>query len=84
MDDNAYHIFHVTNVDTTAVLDGFVVEKGNANSTGNHRYGSAFWIEHSLRDKKLADNISSFDPYTSTLEDLRRKIIRMIEIRIPQ
>lgn len=44
----------------------------------------SFWIEHSLGDKKLADSISSFDPYTSTLEDLRKKIIRIIERRISQ
>ncbi|MDD4893931.1 MAG: DUF5752 family protein [Candidatus Omnitrophica bacterium] len=42
----------------------------------------AFWIENSLGDKKLANNISSFDPYTGTLEDLRKKIIRMVERRI--
>jgi len=44
----------------------------------------AFWIENSLGDKKLADSISSFDPYTSTLEDLRKKIIQIIERRISQ
>lgn len=44
----------------------------------------SFWIENSLGDKKLADNISSFDPYTSTLEDLRKNIIRIIERRISQ
>ena len=42
----------------------------------------AFWIENSLGDKKLADSISSFDPYTSTLEDLRKKTIHIIERRI--
>ena len=42
----------------------------------------AFWIENSLGDKKLANNISSFDPYTSTLEDLRNKIIQMVERKI--
>ena len=42
----------------------------------------AFWIENSLGDKKLANNISSFDPYTSTLEDLRNKIIQIIERKI--
>ncbi|PIP18994.1 MAG: hypothetical protein COX41_05280 [Candidatus Omnitrophica bacterium CG23_combo_of_CG06-09_8_20_14_all_41_10] len=42
----------------------------------------AFWIENSLGDKKLANNISSFDPYTSTLEDLRNKIIQIVESRI--
>jgi len=42
----------------------------------------AFWIENSLGDKKLASNISSFDPYASTLEDLRNKIIQMAEGKI--
>ncbi len=42
----------------------------------------AFWVENSLGDKKLAENISSFDPYTSTLEDLRKTIIRIIERKI--
>jgi len=44
----------------------------------------SFWIENSLGDGKLAEIISSFDPYTSTLEDLRKKIIRIIERRISQ
>ena len=44
----------------------------------------SFWIENSLGGKKLADSISSFDPYTSTLEDLRKRIIRMIERWITQ
>ncbi|MFA5363015.1 MAG: DUF5752 family protein [Candidatus Omnitrophota bacterium] len=39
----------------------------------------SLWIENSLGDKKLADQISRFDPYTSTLEDLRKKIIRIVE-----
>lgn len=42
----------------------------------------AFWIENSLGDKKLAGKISSFDPYTSTLEDLRNNIIQIVEKRI--
>ncbi|MFA6384485.1 MAG: DUF5752 family protein [Candidatus Omnitrophota bacterium] len=42
----------------------------------------ALWIEQSLGDKKLADNISSFDPYSSTLEDLRNKIIQIAERRV--
>jgi len=44
----------------------------------------SFWLENSLGDKELANNISSFDPYTSTLEDLRKNIIRIIERRISQ
>lgn len=44
----------------------------------------AFWVENSLGDEKLANNISSFDPYTSTLEDLRKTIIRIIERKMSQ
>ncbi|MDD4894136.1 MAG: DUF5752 family protein [Candidatus Omnitrophica bacterium] len=40
------------------------------------------WIETSLGDKKLADEISGLDPYTRTLEDLRAAIIRITEKRI--
>ncbi len=37
------------------------------------------WIEHTIGDKILADKISRLDPYTFTLEDLRTKIITLIE-----
>ncbi len=40
------------------------------------------WIETSLGDKELADRLSVIDPYTYTLEDLRKKIITTIEKRI--
>ena len=40
------------------------------------------WIENSIGDKKLADRISSLDPYTQTLEDLRKTLIRIIERKI--
>lgn len=42
----------------------------------------ANWIETSVGDKKLADEISRLDPYTHTLEDLRKTIIRIIEKRL--
>ncbi len=42
----------------------------------------ACWIEMSLRNKKLADQLSRLDPYTSTLENLRGRIIRIIEREI--
>jgi len=40
------------------------------------------WIEISVGDKELADKISSLDPYTRTLEDLKKTIIQIIEQRI--
>jgi len=40
------------------------------------------WIENSLGDKELSDKISGFDPYTCTLEDLRDKIIKIVERNI--
>lgn len=42
----------------------------------------SWWIENSLGDKFLADKISRFDPYTRTLDDLRRVLIKMVENRI--
>ncbi|MCM8792836.1 MAG: DUF5752 family protein, partial [Candidatus Omnitrophica bacterium] len=39
----------------------------------------SFWIEDSLGNKKLANEISCLDPYTRTLEDLRIGIIKLIE-----
>jgi len=40
------------------------------------------WIETSIGNKELADQISRLDPYSRTLEDLRKTIIRIIEGRI--
>lgn len=42
----------------------------------------SYWIETSIGDKKLADQISRIDPYTRTLDDLRNVLIRTIEKRI--
>jgi len=42
----------------------------------------SYWIENSLGNKELADKISGFDPYTCTLEDLRNKIIQIVEKRM--
>ena len=40
------------------------------------------WIETSIGDKELADELSALDPYTRTLEDLRTAIIQMVKMRI--
>lgn len=40
------------------------------------------WIETSLEDKELADELTALDPYTRTLEDLRNAIIAMVEKRM--
>lgn len=40
------------------------------------------WIENYLGDKKLADEISKLDPYTHTLEELRKKILCLIEAQV--
>lgn len=42
------------------------------------------WIEHSVEDKKLAGAISGLDPYTYTLEELRKTIIKLIEKKLPK
>ncbi len=40
------------------------------------------WIENSIGDKGLAEDISKLDPYTRTLEELRKVIIKIIEKRL--
>lgn len=40
------------------------------------------WIETSLGNKKLSEKIARLDPYTHTLEDLRKTLIRMAEREI--
>ena len=42
----------------------------------------SYWIEDSLGDKELADKLAKLDPYTQTLEDLRKSIIRIVQKRI--
>lgn len=40
------------------------------------------WLEDSLGEKCLADDISHLDPYTHTMEDLRETIVNLIEKRL--
>ena len=40
------------------------------------------WIETSIGDKELADKVAMLDPYTQTLEDLRKAIIRIVERKL--
>jgi cell division protein FtsB len=40
------------------------------------------WIEHSVGDKELADELAELDPYTRTLDDLRAAMIRIISKRL--
>jgi hypothetical protein len=41
------------------------------------------WIENSIGDRELAEDISKPDPYTHTLEELRKVIMKIIEKRLP-
>ncbi len=42
----------------------------------------SYWIETSIGDKELADEITRLDPYTHTLEDLRNTLVRITENKI--
>ncbi|PSO44830.1 hypothetical protein BRC21_00880, partial [Candidatus Saccharibacteria bacterium SW_7_54_9] len=44
-DDNSYHVVTGSNVDTTAVLDGVTVTKGNANGNGTERHGAGMYVD---------------------------------------
>jgi len=39
----------------------------------------SFWLRTSVGENELAENISRIDPYTFTLEGLRKKLISMVE-----
>lgn len=41
----------------------------------------SYWIETSIGDKKLADEIAKLDPYTYTIDDLRKKLVKMVRRR---
>lgn len=42
----------------------------------------SFWLGTSLNEAELARRIMSLDPYTYTMEDLRKKLIEIVEGRI--
>ena len=42
----------------------------------------SFWIESSLGEQELAREIARLDPYTRTLDNLRKTLIHLIEKRI--
>lgn len=41
------------------------------------------WLETALGEKELAEQISRLDPYTFTLDDLKKTLIKIIKKRIP-
>jgi hypothetical protein len=40
------------------------------------------WLDNSVNEKELAQNIANLDPYTFTLEDLRTSIIKLVKKRL--
>jgi hypothetical protein len=42
------------------------------------------WLENSLGEKELARRLTKLDPYTHTMEGLRKKIIQLVERRIQE
>jgi len=42
------------------------------------------WLEENLGEKALAGQINKLDPYTHTMEGLRKRLISLIEKRIPK
>ncbi|MFH2144896.1 MAG: DUF5752 family protein [Candidatus Omnitrophota bacterium] len=42
----------------------------------------SYWIRTSVKNSELARKISQLDPYTHTIEDLRKTIIRLVESRL--
>ncbi len=46
-DDNAYHVVRSQNIDHTSVLDGFYIQSGNANGTGEEDSGGGIYMNNS-------------------------------------
>jgi hypothetical protein len=44
----------------------------------------SFWLDTSLGEKTLAQQISQLDPYTYTMEDLRAMLIKLIKKRLSE
>lgn len=44
----------------------------------------SYWLETGCKEKELADQIAALDPYTYTMEDLRRTIIRLVRRRLTE
>jgi len=44
----------------------------------------SMWLSTSLQEEKLAQEFLQFDPYTQTLENLRRTLIRLVEVRLQE
>ncbi len=42
----------------------------------------SFWLRNSLAETKLALEFLQFDPYTQTLENLRQRLIRLVDHRL--
>ena len=51
------------------------------NKVENH---FSMWFRESLHEAGLADRVARLDPYTQTLEDLRKRIIGLVEARIQE
>lgn len=44
----------------------------------------SWWLEDSLGEKELAQQIARLDPYTHTMEGLRQRICQLVEARLEQ
>jgi len=47
---------------------------------GNNDFSN--WIENSLNDKELADQLARLDPYTQTLEGLRKSLLDIVHKKL--
>jgi hypothetical protein len=71
------------------------LKKVSADSLYNHVFGArlrpprgvndfSYWLSTSLGEKKLASKIEKLDPYTHTMEGLRKTILRLLEQRLEE
>lgn len=63
--DNSYHIFYHNGngLNSTAILEGFIITKANANGSGNHSYGAGMYnsgASPTIRKCDFIDNKAKF------------------------
>lgn len=51
---------------------------------GKNSNDFSIWLENELGEKKIAEEIFKLDPYTYTLDKLRKTLIRLAERRLPK
>lgn len=59
LSDNAYHVVTMTNPSSLTTVDGFIIEKGNANGSTPHNSSGGIYITSSNSNQVVAPNVKN-------------------------